>query len=176
MDEAYIDFADEPSLCALINQYDRLVVLQTLSKGFGLAGIRLGMAFANPSMIQVMNNVKAPYNVNKLTTDVAMDAFNHLETFQATISSVKKEKQRVVQLLHQVPSVQRVLASDTNFVLFQIPNAYDIYKEMATNGVVIRYRGNLIHLKDCLRATIGRPEENDQMIQLLTQTAARLNA
>ena len=90
VDEAYIDFADTPSLCTLVNKHRRLIVLQTLSKGFGLAGIRLGIAFGDPKLIQVLNNVKAPYNISKLTSDVARKAFSNLEELHKSVSLIKE--------------------------------------------------------------------------------------
>lgn len=172
VDEAYIDFSDQPSFCSWLHAHERLVVLQTLSKGFGLAGIRLGMAIANPWLIQIMNNVKAPYNINKLTQQIATKALTHLDRFIDNITRIKSETQRVIQLLRSLPFVKRVLPTDANFVVFEVPNAFQVYKNMARAGVVIRYRGNLIHMNDCLRATIGKPEENDQMVSLLRRFCA----
>lgn len=90
VDEAYIDFADASSLCTLVNKHKRLIVLQTLSKGFGLAGIRLGIAFGDPKLIQVLNNVKAPYNISKLTSDAARKAFLNLEDLRKSVNLIKK--------------------------------------------------------------------------------------
>ena len=98
---------------------------------------------------------------------MATAALTNLETFFDNIARVKSEKRRVIQVLRGLPFVQRVLPTDSNFVVFQVPNAFQVYKNMANAGVVIRYRGNLIHMKDCLRATIGKPDENDRMIALL---------
>lgn len=94
VDEAYIDFADTPSLCTLVNKHKRLIVLQTLSKGFGLAGIRLGIAFGDPKLIQVLNNVKAPYNISKLTSDVARKAFSNLGELRKNVNVIKEVRFR----------------------------------------------------------------------------------
>uniref|UniRef100_A0AAV1VLF3 histidinol-phosphate transaminase n=1 Tax=Peronospora matthiolae TaxID=2874970 RepID=A0AAV1VLF3_9STRA len=170
-DEAYIDFADTSSLCTLVNKHKRLIVLQTLSKGFGLAGIRLGIAFGDPKLIQVLNNVKAPYNISKLTSDVARKAFSNLEELHKSVALIKEEKHRVTAELQKLSFVRRIYASDSNFVLFEIPQALAVYREMASRGVVIRYRGNQHLLADCVRATIGSRSENDRMLELLVEVS-----
>ncbi|OQS02306.1 histidinol-phosphate aminotransferase [Thraustotheca clavata] len=174
VDEAYIDFAAQKSLCTLVKQYRRLVVAQTLSKGFGLAGIRLGIAYGDPEIIQILNNVKAPYNINKLTAKVAKEAFENTSLLQEKVKIVLDEKKKVIKALQAFPFVQKVYASDSNFVLFQCSNAFKVYKEMAESGVVIRYRGNQLLLDDCLRATIGTPEENQKMLELFEAVSTRL--
>ncbi|CAI5704780.1 unnamed protein product [Peronospora effusa] len=171
VDEAYIDFADTSSLCTLVNKHKRLIVLQTLSKGFGLAGIRLGIAFGDPKLIQVLNNVKAPYNISKLTSDVARKAFASLEELHKSVNLIKKEKHRVIKELQKLSFVRRIYASDSNFVLFEIPHALSVYREMASRGVVIRYRGNQHLLSGCVRATIGSRDENDRMLELLVEVS-----
>uniref|UniRef100_M4B6L4 histidinol-phosphate transaminase n=1 Tax=Hyaloperonospora arabidopsidis (strain Emoy2) TaxID=559515 RepID=M4B6L4_HYAAE len=183
-DEAYIDFADTSSLCTLVNKHKRLIVLQTLSKGFGLAGIRLGIAFGDPKLIQVLNNVKAPYNISKLTSDVARKAFSNLEELHKSVALIKEscevsnvrprqlqEKHRVIAELQKLSFVRRIYASDSNFVLFEIPQALAVYREMASRGVVIRYRGNQHLLTGCVRATIGSRSENDRMLELLVEVS-----
>ncbi|KUF96405.1 hypothetical protein AM588_10011391 [Phytophthora nicotianae] len=171
VDEAYIDFSDTASLCTLVNKHRRLIVLQTLSKGFGLAGIRLGVAFGDPKLIQVLNNVKAPYNISKLTSDVARKAFSNLDELRKNVNLIKEasEKYRVIKELQKLSFVRCIYASDSNFVLFEIPHALSVYRQMAGRGVVIRYRGNQHLLTDCLRATIGSREENDRMLELLVE-------
>ncbi|KAH7479355.1 hypothetical protein PRIC1_009101 [Phytophthora ramorum] len=171
VDEAYIDFADTPSLCTLVNKHKRLIVLQTLSKGFGLAGIRLGIAFGDPKLIQVLNNVKAPYNISKLTSDVARKAFSNLDELRKNVSLIKEEKHRVIKELQKLSFVRCIYSSDSNFVLFEIPHALTVYRQMAGRGVVIRYRGNQHLLTNCLRATIGSREENDRMLELLVEVS-----
>ncbi|TMW68788.1 hypothetical protein Poli38472_006256 [Pythium oligandrum] len=174
VDEAYIDFSDSQSLCTLVKKYKRLVVLQTLSKAFGLAGIRLGSAFGDPKLIQILNNVKAPYNINKLTAKVAHEALDSIAQVQSKIDLIKKEKERVIKALRQLSFVKAIYASDSNFVLFEVPNALKVYREMADRGVVIRFRGNQLLLNDCLRATIGSRDENDKMLELLERVSAEL--
>ncbi|ETV78747.1 histidinol-phosphate transaminase [Aphanomyces astaci] len=176
VDEAYIDFtgSSESSLAPLVTKYRRLVVTQTLSKGFGLAGIRLGIAFGDPELIQILSNVKAPYNINKLSSKVALDALANVDRLHANVRVILDEKQKVIDALQASPYVKAVYASDSNFVLFECANAYQVYRKMAENGVVIRYRGNQHLLNDCLRATIGSPEENHRMLTMFASVSAEV--
>ena len=140
VDEAYIDFADTESACALISKYPNLIVLQTLSKAFGLAGIRLGAAMGQEPLIQLMNNVKAPYNVNKLTIEVAHKAIDDLSLFNANKAGILAERTRVLAVLATLPMIKRIHHTDANFILFVVPRAQEIYKTMADRGIVCRYR------------------------------------
>jgi histidinol-phosphate aminotransferase len=168
VDEAYIDFSDEPSFAESVKDYPNLVVLQTLSKAFGLAGIRLGIAIANPEVINYMLKVKAPYNVNKLTSEVALKAFDKLDKVQENIQHIKNEKERVRTALENIEQIEKVFVSDANFLLFRVDNALDVYKKLADSGVIIRFRGNEPHCENCLRLTIGTTIENDQFLEALT--------
>ncbi len=140
VDEAYIDFSSTESACALLSHYPNLIILQTLSKAFGLAGIRLGTAYAHKDIIQLMNNVKAPYNINKLTINVAMKAFEDLSLFYQHKEHILKERDYLLEQLQQITFVQKVYHTDSNFILFVIPHAQAIYKTMADRGVVCRFR------------------------------------
>lgn len=176
VDEAYIDFSGTPSACELISRYPNIVVLQTLSKAFGLAGIRLGMAFGRENIIQLMNNVKAPYNINKLTAEVALGALQDLTGFQAAVKQILRERAYLEEQLRALSFVQHIYHSDANFILFRVADAQRLYKTMADNGVVCRYRGNEMHCNDCLRLTVGTREENDKFLQLLTDTVQALGS
>lgn len=200
MDEAYIDFAKDESFVAELASFNRLVVLQTFSKSFGLAGIRFsccllsicvhmmsrcGMAFGNPAVIQLMNNVKAPYNINKLSSKVALEALSNISQMYEKRDLCISERERVSKALMEIPTVSRVYPSDSNFVLFrvrlmacsccgaymmqQIEDAQAIYLTLAQTGVVIRYRGNQAHCDNCLRASIGTPTDNDELLRRLKQ-------
>ena len=140
VDEAYVDFSTVSSACSLIDKYPNIVVLQTLSKAFGLAGIRLGMAIAQENIIQLMNNVKAPYNINKLTVEVALEAFHDLSKFETNKKLILSERAYLNEKLAQLSIVKKIFHSDANFILFQIPKAQEIYKTMADRGIVCRYR------------------------------------
>ena len=170
IDEAYVDFAGKgASACKLVARYPNVVVLQTLSKAFGLAGIRCGFAIGAPNVIQVMTNVKAPYNVNKLTSKIARDALRCTSKAEANIRAVLGERARVATALAGVPGVHCVYPSDTNFLLFAVDHAKALHCRMAKLGVVVRYRGDNLHCASCLRVTIGRPEENATFLALLAK-------
>jgi len=174
VDEAYIDFSGTESACSLIAKYPNLVVLQTLSKAFGLAGIRLGMAFASEDVIQLMNNIKAPYNINKLTVEVALDAFSDLSKYREKIQNILVERDFLLQQLGNISAVKKIHHTDANFILFVIPKSKDIYKTMADRGIVCRYRGTETHCEDCLRVTVGTRDENEKFISLLINIIAEL--
>lgn len=167
IDEAYIDFSRQASLAGNLTDYNNLVVLQTMSKSFGLAGIRLGIAMADAEIISYMMNVKAPYNVNKLTAQKATQAFSSIQGVKKNIESVLEERERVIGKLVTYPQVKRIYPTDANFVMFRISNAKDVYEKLAENGVIIRYRGNEPHCEDCLRLTVGTSVENDRFFATL---------
>lgn len=174
VDEAYIDFAGTESASVLLLKYPNLVVLQTLSKAFGLAGIRVGMAFARENIIDLMNNVKAPYNVNKLTHEAALSLFEDLSKYRANVSALLAERQFLEQKLSELSIVKKIHHSDANFILFVIPQAQLLYKTMADRGIVCRYRGTEMHCEDCLRVSVGTHQENVAFIDLLVAVAAEM--
>jgi histidinol-phosphate aminotransferase len=167
VDEAYIDFSKQESMAEVVQQYPNLVVLQTLSKAFGLAGIRLGIAIANPEIISYMLRVKAPYNINKLTADAALRAFDNKDLLKFNIDAIRNERKYVAEQLEMSDTVEKVYPSNANFLLFKIPNAQLVYKKLAEKGVIIRYRGNEPLCEDCLRVTIGTPDENVRFLKTL---------
>ncbi|MDZ7694665.1 MAG: aminotransferase class I/II-fold pyridoxal phosphate-dependent enzyme [Balneolaceae bacterium] len=172
VDEAYIDFSERESLARDIPNYPNLVVLQTLSKGFGLAGIRMGVTIAAEDIINYMMKVKAPYNVNSLTSHYGKKAFENLEKVRFNISKIKEERNRLSKALSIQPFVEKVYPSDANFILFKIDEAYDIYKKLADRGVVVRYRGTEPHCENCLRVTVGMPDENDLFLSTLKKVTS----
>jgi len=132
VDEAYVDFSTEGSAVSLVNKYPNIVVLQTLSKAFGLAGIRLGFAIGAPDVIQLMNNVKAPYNVNKLTSEVAQNAMKNVHVLEKNIKSLLEEREIVMKRLNGLDYVVKVYPSDANFVLFQMKaHSKEVYKQVS---------------------------------------------
>lgn len=172
VDEAYIDFTDQGSFVADLDRFPNLVVLQTFSKSYGLAGIRLGLAFASEAIIDYMLRVKAPYNVNSLSAETALEALTETAALQSTVALILTERARVETALRALPAVRKVHPSDANFLLAVVDDAYRVYKTMADRGVVIRYRGDQPHCADGLRITIGTPDENDRMLTLLTEITA----
>lgn len=140
IDEAYIDFAKTESAISLIKKYLNVVVLQTLSKAFGLAGIRIGMAFGREELISLMNSVKAPYNINKLSHDAALSAFDDLSLYRKNVHTLLIERDFLLGRLKQLAVVKKVYPSEANFILFEIPKAELVHKTMADRGIVCRYR------------------------------------
>lgn len=169
VDEAYVDFSREESLAAAVQQYPNLVVLQTFSKSMGLAGIRLGVAIAQPDIIEVLLKVKAPYNINRLTADIALKAFENRDLMKFNIDKIKEERSWVAEQLSMAPGVEKVYASDANFLLFKIRDALSIYRKLAEKGVIVRYRGNEPLCEECLRVTIGMPDENTRFLKTLKE-------
>jgi histidinol-phosphate aminotransferase len=175
VDEAYVDFSDKGSAVELVNKYPNVVVLQTLSKAFGLAGIRCGFCIGSPDVIQLMNNVKAPYNVNSMTSEVAINAMKSISTLEKNIASLLSQRAIVAEKLAAVDFVTKVYPSDSNFLLFRVKDkAVELYKTMADSGVVTRYRGTEMHCDQCIRVTIGTEEQNDKFLELLQKTWADL--
>lgn len=175
VDEAYVDFSTE-SAVQLINKYPNIVVLQTLSKAFGLAGIRLGFAIGADDVIQLMNNVKAPYNVNKLTSEVAINALKNIDVLNQNIKVILDQRDVVKESLEGLQFVTKVYPSDANFLLFRVEKyAYEMYKLMANNGVITRYRGSEPNCAECLRVTIGTKEENEAFLKELQNAWVQLN-
>jgi len=177
VDEAYVDFSKEESAVKLIQTYPNIVVLQTLSKAFGLAGIRCGFALGYHDVIQLMNNVKAPYNVNKLTSEVAVNAMKKIDVLEKNIKILLGQREVVREQLEKMDFVVKVYPSDSNFLLVRLKQlSKEIYKHMADNGIVVRYRGSEVHCEECLRITIGTVEENKACLEMLEKTYNELAA
>jgi histidinol-phosphate aminotransferase len=171
VDEAYIDFSEDDGFAGELDMFPNLVILQTLSKSFGLAGIRLGLALASEQIISYMLRVKAPYNVNKLTTEAALKAMDNIPVMRAFVKALNNERAWLRQALETVPGVRKIHPSDSNFLLVVIDNAQHIYKTMADTGVVIRYRGDQLHCDSTIRITVGTHAENERLIQRLKEVA-----
>lgn len=176
VDEAYVDFSKEESAVKLIKSYPNIVVLQTLSKAFGLAGIRCGFALGSEDVIQLMNNVKAPYNVNKLTSEVALNAMKNIKNLEKNIQTLLEQREVVAKELEKLDFVVKIYPSDSNFLLVRLTQlSKEIYKHMADNGIVVRYRGSEMHCNECLRITIGTEEENKACLAMLKKTYNELS-
>ena len=160
VDEAYIDFAPETTMMNLLDTFPRLVILQTFSKAWGLAGLRLGMAFAHPELIRLLNKVKAPYNVNVLTQQLALEALGKESEKNRMVEEIVQGRLRLAEELYGHPLVLRIYPSDANFLLVRVVDAEGIYKELVNMGIVLRNRSNVIRCEDCLRITVGTPTEN----------------
>lgn len=169
IDEAYIDYSSKPSFIAELDKYDNLVILQTFSKAWGLAALRLGMAFADEVVIGYMNKVKYPYNVNAATQEIALDAIGHIEKVKNWISETIEQRNLVADELYRIPSVMKVYPSDANFILVKIKNAQGVYTYLTARGIIVRDRSLVVQCGDCLRITIGTKEENKQLLSALKE-------
>lgn len=167
IDEAYIDFSAQPGMAGELSERNNIVVLQTLSKSFGLAGIRLGIAISSPEIINIMLKVKAPYNVNKLTSRAAIKGLSYLDTMRAKVNQIIQERDKAKTRLEALDQVSEVFPSDANFLLFRINNALEVYHQLAEKGVIVRFRGNEPHCENCLRLTIGTSTENERFFDTL---------
>ena len=167
VDEAYIDFSPENSLLPDLETHQNLVVLQTFSKAWGMAGIRLGMAFASPEIIAVLNKIKYPYNLNILTQQKAIELLENKTEVENWISTLISERRRVSQELEKLKIVQKVYHSDANFVLAAIDDASGIYQQLVKNGIIVRDRSKVNLCAGCLRITIGTAIENNLLLEAL---------
>jgi len=167
IDEAYIDFSDEESRIKVLGEYPNLIVSQTLSKAWGLAAVRLGICFASAYLISVFNKIKAPYNVNILSQQKAMDMLSNIEMFNNNLIKIKREKIKLKEKLITLPFVEKVFPSDANFLLIKVTNAEKIYEYLINNGIVVRDRSKMYGCKNCLRISIGTLEENKKLISTM---------
>ena len=169
VDEAYINFARQNSFVALLTDYPNLVVLQTFSKAWGLAALRLGMAFASADIVTVMNNVKPPYNINQATQDMAMKAMEEVGQVNDMIKEIVAMRDALVEVFAEFHFVEKVFPSDANFLLVKIKNARKVYEYLLTKGIVVRDRSNITLCEDCLRITIGTEKENTLLVDALLE-------
>jgi histidinol-phosphate aminotransferase len=165
IDEAYIDFSNKTSCLKMLEQYPNLVIMQTFSKAWGLAGIRLGMAFASRTIIDLMNKVKPPYNINQLTQKVALQALTQVEKTNKKIQAILKQRAFLEKQLNQMDTVEKVYPSDTNFLLVKTKNANELYQFLVKNGIIVRNRSNILLCEDCLRVTVGTAIENKILLK-----------
>ena len=169
VDEAYIDFSSKQSLISLINDNNNLIITQTMSKAFGMAGIRLGMGFSNEKIINYLNKIKPPYNVNTLTENKAIEELSRLEELKSNIRIVLNQKKVLISFLEKLDFVEKIYKSDTNFLLVKVDNADLRYNQLLNKGVVVRNRSNQPLCQNCLRITIGTENENKSLIKILNQ-------
>ncbi len=167
IDEAYINYARQKTLIAELTEYPNLVVMQTVSKAWGLAGLRLGMAFAATPIIELMNKVKYPYNINTATQILALEALENIDWVNEHIATTVVEREKLKNELLQIPVTENVFPSDANFLLVKMKNARDIYEKLCEKGIIVRDRSKIVLCDDCLRITIGTPNENNQLAQEL---------
>ncbi len=169
LDEAYIDFAPGKSLLPLFNEYPNMVILQTFSKAWGMAGIRLGMAFTSLDIIAVLNKIKYPYNLNILTQQKALELIKNREKVEKWVKRTIAERKKMIQLLSEYPFVVKIFPSDANFILVKMNDAPGIYEYLKEQGIIVRNRSNVNLCEGSLRITIGTSEENKQLLDALNE-------
>ena len=167
IDEAYIDFTKKHSWTEALNAYPNLIVTQTLSKAYGLAGIRLGICYASKAIIAVLNKIKPPYNINTLTQDAAIKALKNKEVVDAQVETLLNERNRLINAFKSVSFIKKIYPSEANFILIKVDDANKRYDELIKNGIVVRNRSSQLHCENCLRITVGTPSENAQLLTLL---------
>lgn len=167
VDEAYIHFSSEKSLVNEINNFPNLIVLQTFSKAWGLAGLRVGLAFANEEIIKLFNKVKPPYNISQIAQETILDALEKHSEVEKTIAEIISAREKLIGNLRQLSILEKIYPTDANFVLVKTSDAEKIYKLLLGNKIVVRNRNNVEMCLGCLRITVGTPAENESLLKSL---------
>lgn len=167
VDEAYINFSRQKSFIQELADYPNLVVLQTFSKAWGLAGLRLGMAFASEEVIEILNRVKPPYNVNQVTQELALKALEEVGQVNDMIKELVQMRAALKGVFEKLPFVKKVYSSDANFLLVKVDDAKAAYNYLLSRGIVVRDRSNILLCENCLRITIGTEEENTELVEAM---------
>lgn len=171
IDEAYIDFSERESFSQHLDEYPNLLVMQTFSKAWGLAGIRLGMAFANEEIIGLLNKVKPPYNINQLTQKAALDALQKATEQEKMVEIILQERGRLQEAFTRLPFIEAVLPSDANFILIRVADPNGLYDELVAQGIIVRNRSQVHLCAGGLRITVGTPAENQKLLAALSKYA-----
>src|SRR6201995_3733655 len=167
IDEAYINFSRQKTFIQELTEYANLVVLQTLSKAWGLAGLRVGMAFASEEIVEVMNKVKPPYNINEASQQLALKALQNIEQVNSWIKETLTQRDKLVLELKDHDFVQDIYPSDANFILVKTTDPKSIYNFLVAKGIIVRDRSKVELCEGCLRITVGTPDENQTLLQTL---------
>ncbi|MGZ5285319.1 MAG: histidinol-phosphate transaminase [Kaistella sp.] len=167
IDEAYIDFCDQPSFIQKISEYPNLIVIQTLSKAWGLAGIRLGIGYMNEEILSYFNRVKAPYNISTVNQQTALDILSREQDYQQKVKDILAEKEQLIQNLSGVKGILTIYPSDANFLLVEVENADELYEKLIARKIIIRNRNSVI--KNCVRISVGTSGENEQLLNALKE-------
>lgn len=165
MDEAYIDFSAQASFIKNIDKYDNLIVSQTFSKAWGLASVRVGVAYASQAIIAFYNRVKPPYNVSTLNQEAVLKSLNNLEEVTQNIDTILDERAKLKDALIKLDIVKKIYPTDANFLLVEVDDANKTYQYLIEEKVIIRNRNTQV--KNCIRITVGTPEENNTLIEAL---------
>lgn len=167
LDEAYIDFSTRESFLKTLDNYPNLIILQTFSKAWGMAAVRLGMAFASPEIIHYLNKVKYPYNINLLTQNFVMAELDELERKNDWVDLILQQRSDLISALEKMPVVQQLFPTDANFVLVKVADANAVYNYLVDERIIVRNRNTVSLCLGCLRITVGVPEENELLINAL---------
>jgi len=167
IDEAYINYSRQKSFIQELTEYPNLVVLQTLSKAWGLAALRIGMAFASEEIIEVFNKVKPPYNISEASQQLVLKALDNVEQVNSWIKSIIQERDKLVLALKALHFVVDIFPSDANFILIKTTDANGIYNFLVEKGIIVRNRTKVELCEGSLRITVGTPEENQKLIETL---------
>ena len=165
IDEAYIDFSTAESWLKVLNQFPNLIITQTFSKAWALASARVGIAYTSAEIVQLLNKVKMPYNISKLNQQAAIDALDNPSDFKKNIKIILKEKEALIQALNDLKLVKKIYPTDANFLLVEVTNANELYKELVAKNIITRNRHKLVN--NCIRITVGTPSENQQLLKAL---------
>lgn len=169
IDEAYIDFSAQESYSLMLEAYPNLIVMQTFSKAWGMAGIRLGMAFASKEITEVFNHIKYPYNVNILTQQKALEMLEKEGEKNAHVEVVLNERKTLVVELNKLKYIEQVYPTDANFILIRVNKAKKLYDFLLESEIIVRDRSKVALCDDCLRITVGTPEENKELLKVMSQ-------
>ncbi|MDR2563759.1 MAG: histidinol-phosphate transaminase [Prevotellaceae bacterium] len=166
LDEAYIDFSDSASFLSRLPEFPNLIILHTLSKAWGMAGLRIGMAFAQPELVNVFARVKYPYTVNVITQQFVLDKL--AVSVDSQISEIRSQRKYLEEQLSAIPLIKRIFPSDANFLLIRVDNPRAVYNELISKGIIVRDRSSMLACAGCLRITVGTPSENKRLIEILS--------
>ncbi|MEN8856813.1 MAG: histidinol-phosphate transaminase [Flavobacteriaceae bacterium] len=169
IDEAYIDFSTQESWISRLNNFPNLIVTQTLSKAYGLAGIRLGICYASTEIISVLNKIKPPYNVNQLTQEAALERLKNQDQVNQEVQEIISERNQLIVDLQEIDLVNKIYPSDANFLLVKVDDANKRYNQLVKQGIVVRNRSNQVLCENCLRFTVGTSNENKRLIEVLKE-------
>lgn len=169
VDEAYVDFAGTPGMLLLLQEHRRLVVLQTLSKAWGMAGLRLGLAFADPEIIKMMSRVKYPYNINGITQKIVLHQLEDTVPVWQEVAEIRRERDGLLKELETLPLIKKVFPSDANFILVRVDDPRGVYNKLIEAGLIVRDRSRIKGCEGCLRITVGTPDENRRLLEILKQ-------
>ena len=169
IDEAYIDFSDEPSFILELAKYPQVIVMQTLSKAYGLASLRLGMAFAHPTIISLLNKIKPPYNIGGATQEIVYKALANTSFREESVKTILTERNRLINSLQNIPEVIQIYPSDANFILVHFKQANYLFAFLIESKLITRNRSSVTLCEDSIRITIGLSEENDKLVDLIAQ-------